>query len=244
MVGGNTLYSRSHQHTSASERNFLPLYGGVACLDFVNTVDCHGTLPDHDYFAPGYANMLDWFKHAQLVDGETETSLLRLAQKQPREAAAVRKRAQSLRAAIREIAIACVSGGTPTDEQLRTLNQEAHRASACGVFVADDRTLRWQWIRERELDSLLWPITRSAAELLTSDRLDRVRECAAAECQFLFQDASKNGSRRYCNAATCGNATRVRRFRAREVSGTLTEPCRAHVPHPNVASLAEATRDA
>jgi predicted RNA-binding Zn ribbon-like protein len=222
MVGGNTLYGRSHQQTAASERDFRPLCGGVACLDFVNTVDRHGSTPDDDYFAPGYANLLDWFEYAQLVDSDNATLLLRLAQKQPRDAAAIRKRAQFLRTAIRGIVVDLASGGTPSPGDLATLNAEVHRACACGSFVAVDQVLQWRWTRNRELDSLLWPIARSAAELLSGAHLVRVRQCAAEECELLFLDASKNGSRRFCSAASCGNATRVRRFRAHRETKAAT----------------------
>lgn len=222
MVAENTLYGRSHQHTAASERDLGPLCGGVACLDFVNTVDHHGATPGHDAFAPGYANLLAWFEHAQLADRDAANSLLRLAQKQPREAAAVRKRAQSLRAAIRGITIALIHGTTPPDGDLLTLNAEVQRACACGSFIVADHRLQWTWTPKRELDSMLWPIARSAADLLSDDRLARVRECAAEECSMLFLDTSKNGSRRFCSASTCGNATRVRRFRSRQEATTAT----------------------
>lgn len=215
MVDGNTLYGRSHQHTAATEREFLPLIGGVACLDFVNTVDRHGATPRHDAFAPGYANLLAWFEQARLLDGDTATSLLRLARKQPREAVAVRKRAQSLRTAIRDLTVACITGATPSDDALAIFNSEVHRALGCGGFVPGDRVLSWRWTATPELDAPLWPIARSAAGLLSGDRLARVRECAGDGCSMLFVDETRNRSRRFCSASGCGNATRVRRFRER-----------------------------
>jgi predicted RNA-binding Zn ribbon-like protein len=65
---------------------------------------------------------------------------------------------------------------------------------------------------------MLWPVVRSAAELLTSDELGRVRECAADNCAWLFLDRSKNRSRRWCDMAVCGNRDKVRRFRQRSRS--------------------------
>ncbi len=214
MPGDNTLYGRSHQHTAASGQEFRPLCGGIACLDFVNTFDPHHATPEHDAFAPGYANLLAWFAHAELVAEDATKPLLRLAQKQPREAVAVRKRAQVLRSAIRGITVACINGTAPVADDLDIFNDEVQRALANGGFVAGDRRLRWEWTRTRQLDSLLWPIARSAAGLLSGDELGRVRACAADDCAMLFLDTSKNGSRRFCSASGCGNATRVRRFRA------------------------------
>jgi len=223
MATDNTLYGRSHQHTAASGQVFRPLCGGIACLDFVNTVDRHDGTPEHDAFAPGYANLLAWFAHAELVNTEAAKPLLRLAQKQPREAAAVRKRAQALRSAIRGITVACINGTAPVADDLDIFNDEVHRALTNGSFVALDHRLRWEWTPTRHLDSLLWPIARSAASLLSGDQTGRVRECAANDCVMLFLDTSKNGSRRFCSASGCGNATRVRRFRAlRDETATPT----------------------
>jgi predicted RNA-binding Zn ribbon-like protein len=62
---------------------------------------------------------------------------------------------------------------------------------------------------------MLWPIARSAAELLASEELARVRECPGELCDDLFLDASRNGARRWCKMEVCGNRAKVKRFRQR-----------------------------
>jgi len=42
----------------------------------------------------------------------------------------------------------------------------------------------------------------------------RVRRCGNPHCSFLFRDTSRNGSRRWCDPAICGNLVKVRAFRA------------------------------
>ena len=42
----------------------------------------------------------------------------------------------------------------------------------------------------------------------------RVRRCGNPDCSFLFEDQSRNGSRRWCDAGLCGNLMKVRSFRA------------------------------
>ena len=50
------------------------------------------------------------------------------------------------------------------------------------------------------------------AELLTSGRLDRIRECPGLDgCGWLFYDTSRNGSRRWCSMEGCGNRAKGRR---------------------------------
>ncbi len=59
-------------------------------------------------------------------------------------------------------------------------------------------------------------IARSAAELLTSPSLARVRACGGESCGWLFLDTSRNRSRQWCDMADCGNVAKVRRFRDRQ----------------------------
>ena len=70
------------------------------------------------------------------------------------------------------------------------------------------------------LDTVLWPIAKSAADLLTSDRLACVRECAAQNCGWLFMDNSPNQRRRWCNMKICGNRAKARRHYERNRTST------------------------
>jgi predicted RNA-binding Zn ribbon-like protein len=68
--------------------------------------------------------------------------------------------------------------------------QHAHLALQAGGYA-------WKWAETDALEWLIWPVVRSAVELLTSPEVVRVKECAnAAGCGWLFLDRSKNGSRR------------------------------------------------
>jgi len=70
----------------------------------------------------------------------------------------------------------------------------------------------WVWKRTNaELDDVLAPVVESAAALLTSPDLSRVRECESETCGWLFIDRSRNRSRRWCDMTVCGNRAKVRR---------------------------------
>ena len=60
----------------------------------------------------------------------------------------------------------------------------------------------------------LWQLSENAAELLTSDKLGLLRECAKQDCRWLFLDTSKNHTRRWCDMKLCGNRMKARRFKA------------------------------
>ncbi len=73
----------------------------------------------------------------------------------------------------------------------------------------------WTWDDRYALDLVLWSVSRSAAELLTSGELSTLRQCGGEECGWLFLDPSRNHSRQWCDMRDCGNRAKVRRFRAR-----------------------------
>ena len=69
-------------------------------------------------------------------------------------------------------------------------------------------------------DRILWPVARSAGELLISDKLDRVRQCADDRgCGYLFVDTSRNRSRRWCSMESCGNRAKAHRHYQRQQKG-------------------------
>jgi len=84
-----------------------------------------------------------------------------------------------------------------------------------GRLVPGENSLQWIYAGGDDLDRVLWEVARSAARLLTSSQLSRVRPCAAADCGWWFLDDTKNASRRWCDMKICGNREKLRRFRER-----------------------------
>ena len=66
----------------------------------------------------------------------------------------------------------------PEPEDIATLGEAYLQAMAHSQIVPSSKGYSWAW-REREdaLDRPLWPIARSAVELLVSGDLRRVKEC-------------------------------------------------------------------
>jgi predicted RNA-binding Zn ribbon-like protein len=61
--------------------------------------------------------------------------------------------------------------------------------------------------------ALLGPISLAALEMLAGGHFERLKQCPNHECGWLFFDHSKNNSRRWCDMATCGNRSKVKRHR-------------------------------
>lgn len=59
-----------------------------------------------------------------------------------------------------------------------------------------------------------WTAARDYLDLLGSAP-DRIRKCASETCVLRFHDTSRNGTRRWCSMAACGNRAKASRHYAR-----------------------------
>jgi predicted RNA-binding Zn ribbon-like protein len=205
------------------ERRF-ELRGGVACLDFVNTVGWRLTDRPSEYLR-SYEDLLDWGRQAGLLAPVEAEGLSRRATLDPEGTEETLRRAIALREAIHRVISRSIAGEPQADggpsADLSALNRELSIAlSRLRVRSADD-AYTWGWDRggdegQTPLDSPLWPVVHSAAQLLTSEKLGRVKLCAGEGCGWVFLDESRNSSRRWCDSRDCGNRERVRRHLARK----------------------------
>ncbi|AYY12614.1 hypothetical protein EF847_07725 [Actinobacteria bacterium YIM 96077] len=69
------------------------------------------------------------------------------------------------------------------------------------------------------LDQVLAGLAREAVVVLR-DHADRIRECAAGDCQVIYLDTSRSGNRSWCSMMRCGNRNKVRQQRARQKRST------------------------
>ena len=195
----------------------LTLLGGWLCLDFANTADWHASDQPVEYLT-SYAELVAWSRHAGILAEEQGERLLKAAARCPADAAAVLQKALSLREAIYRIFSAISSGSRPPAADLAAFNAELGRSLACSRIALTAEGFAWDWNGgEDTLDRMLWPVVRDAAELLTSEELDRVGQCADDRCGWLFLDSSRNRSRRWCSMEDCGNRAKARRHYRRTV---------------------------
>jgi predicted RNA-binding Zn ribbon-like protein len=162
------------------------------------------------------------------------------AGRDPAIADGVLTRAKRLRASMRNIFFKLADGKQPTERDLGVLNFDlAASLSHARVWpTGADGGFAWGWAG-RNLDAPIWPITRSAADLLTSEtERGLVRECGADDCRWLFLDTTKNRSRQWCSMQSCGNRQKARRHYQRlrqsrggeEASGLASESARGARP--------------
>jgi predicted RNA-binding Zn ribbon-like protein len=192
----------------------LALLGGELCLDFTNTVEPRWEDQPHE-FLRSYADLLAWGQHAEILTREEAQHLQRDAQACPTEAAGVLEDAIFLRETLYEI-FAPIASEQPADAQaLAQLNAMLSPALARLQILPQQGAFVWEWRdSDSSLDRMLWPVLCSAAELLTSGQLDRLRQCPG--CGWLFVDGSRSRTRRWCDMRVCGNRAKARRHYARQ----------------------------
>jgi len=187
------------------------LVGGHPALDFINTVH-DWTVPEpHDYLSE-FADAVRFGEAAGLL---TRRDDFRLRRRTPHIELT---RLRDLRALLKRIFQVRLSGQAHSHVDLRKLSAdlaEAARATRLMAATRPRRSAEVPVIREINVeaagDSLLrLRIVETAVALLLSDAMRRVKACPT--CGWLFLDASKNRSRRWCSMDTCGAVAKARRY--------------------------------
>ena len=205
-----------------SEAETHRLIGGVLCLDFANTLNGHGKARGHEYLRD-YCDLVLWCRKAGSLPGRDAQSLVRAATRQPDKAAATFKRAIALRETLYRIFSAIACGGSPKATDLAELTQARSDALARSQIVRTAGGFVVAWADRIALDRMLWPITLSAADVLTSGDTSRIHQCAGEGCDWLFLDTSRNHMRRWCSMDECGNRAKSQRFLERKRRSGVSE---------------------
>lgn len=193
----------------------LSLVGGRPSLDFVNTEGGERNGPPERLAS--FDDLVAWSLHAGVRDEDEAGRLEELGRKRPGEASRVFDRAIELRESLYRIFLAAISGESPGRRDLEVLDRELAEAQAHLRVVPGEGRFVWRFVDgDDRLDRLLWEIVDDAADLLSSDDLERVKECHGRSCTWLFLDESRNRSRRWCDMGDCGNRAKARRYYRRK----------------------------
>lgn len=189
----------------------MSLVGGRPVLDFVNTVSDRSTGVPYDRIR-SFDDLVEWCVRVELF-GRTEAGRLAdAAAERPADADAALERARRLREALFELFSAEVEGRTPDGAALEVVNGVLTEGLRNRRLHPDAGGYCWTWSeRPQRLDWMLWPLAWSAAELLTSSDVARLKQCAQDDCRWIFLDLSRNRSRRWCTMEDCGNRAKARR---------------------------------
>ncbi len=186
---------------------------GWLCLDFANTVDWHASAHPVESIT-NFTDLLEWSKQVGIVSTEAADSLIHKGQEKAKEAQTTLHKARELREAIYQIFSNVTHQQPVSTTDLNILNKAVATMLYHSRLIPHNGGFTWDWDDNTDkLNYILWPIVRSAVDLMTSKALQRVGQCADEQgCGWLFWDSSRNRSRRWCDMKDCGNRAKVRRF--------------------------------
>ncbi len=188
--------------------------GGRLCLDFANTLSGGRARPTERLTS--YRELVAWGRQAGVLSDGDARHLARAAAQHPRDAARTLADAIALRETLYRIFAAGIEESPAAEADLGTLNAALSRALDHLRVTPRSRGFEWAWAAEEDaLDRMLWPVVRSAADVLVSEEVGEVRRCGGDNCDWLFLDTSRNHSRRWCDMRGCGNRAKARRYYAR-----------------------------
>jgi predicted RNA-binding Zn ribbon-like protein len=188
------------------------LDSGNLVLDFANTAEFHAS-EQPDERLNSYADLVSWAAAAGIISRQVVKALLSSSKENPKRAKKALQDALELREIIYSIFSALADDNPPRQKDLAEFNKFLSRSLNHARVMDAEETYTWGWDNmEASLDSLVWPVARETANLLTSPDMKRVGECADDRgCGFLFIDTSRNHSRRWCSMESCGNRAKAQR---------------------------------
>lgn len=188
----------------------IRLDGGNLSLDFVNTIHDRYEEPLEDYLH-NYLDLIIWAHFAQAINSSQKNRLLQRGRENQGKADQVYKDSIQLREAIYQCLVSLINRDEVPPVNMQVINQWLSKAFSNLELTQLDDSLVLDWRAENfGLESVLWPIIQSFADLVTSDDRDRIKQCS--NCGWLFVDKSKNKSRRWCSMETCGNRVKAQRY--------------------------------
>ena len=185
---------------------------GNLVLDFVNSAEFHAS--DHpDEMLESYTDLLSW-SHAAGILTQNEVKDLQLhTEKNAKRAAERLNSVLALRELLYRMLSAAASHEAIDVSDLSGFNQYLSEALLHSRISPSEDQFTWSWDPDgNPSDRIQWMLVREAANLITSDEIKRVGECADDRgCGYLFIDTSRNHSRRWCSMENCGNRAKAQR---------------------------------
>lgn len=192
------------------------LSGGALCLDFANTWENQSD-PSSDRLRDHPRLVAFGRQTGCLTEGDAAV-LSRIAIADEESAAVALAFGRELRHRIYRI-FSSRAGGRPVPaEDIDRIGAVLRDALSHRRLEPRDGGFVWRWTGAEtgDLRAPIWPVIESAVTLLTSEELGRVRECDADNCNWLFLDRSRAGTRRWCSMNSCGNRAKARRHYRRQ----------------------------
>ncbi len=205
------------------DKHRFELEGGTVALDFVNTVSGMRASPSPRDRLQGYPDLVYWAEQVALVDAKRAAALYALAEKEPERAGLAFALAIREREALHDVTLAAVDGRPTPEAALEIVNAWIADALVHRRFrIKGPGKFEPALVDDGDLLAVLRPVALDAAELLEHEISDGLvgvcEERLVGRCAWLFVDATRNHSRRFCSMKDCGNRAKQRRHYQRAKS--------------------------
>lgn len=204
----------------ATARPTFAFVGERLWLDFVNS---ELSSRNNDALID-FESLVQWLEAASILDGERAGGIRRRAIQQPAGATASLIDARRVRASLRALAERGQASDRIRLDALSEINRVLGRSAGTRrVDIRNDGSFGRSFVPVGDaFAGLVIPIVESAADALIAGELARVRRCADGRCARVFFDTTKNGRRRWCDMATCGNRAKAARHREKVRNSDLS----------------------
>jgi predicted RNA-binding Zn ribbon-like protein len=174
---------------------------------FANTFDVESGRED----LASAAALQSWLAERGLLEGHATASEADLRQ------------ALQLREALRSLLLTNNGAGADA-EAIEVLNRCARSAQMSVVFGSDGSGHLQP--RAPGVDGALGRLLTIIAEAMANGTWKRLKGCRAQRCRFAFFDRSKNRGGSWCAMNVCGNRTKARTYRRRQVGAATADAAR------------------
>ncbi|HVF99204.1 MAG TPA: ABATE domain-containing protein, partial [Chloroflexia bacterium] len=157
------------------------------CIHFANLVVWRASEHPVDQLT-GIDMLLRFARWAGIFDDEELEFVKQRAEENPAEAQAALERARVAREAIYRTLLASANHLQAAPPDIALLNDAVAEAQAQVHLAPTGEAGRYEWRWKSEtpqFDMVLWAAARSAAELLTSEELKKVKSCPGEGCAYL-----------------------------------------------------------
>ena len=206
-----TKHRRPAREPRALPVRLVPAGSQALCLAYANSL-CWRGLPKPTETLCGLTDLLAWCSnHGVVVD----PAFVRWSLARPQAAQAVFAEAIAIRETLYRVLCALSIGARIASADLRALNDAMARTPPRTRIAELAQGYGWRLQAGGEAAystaTLLAAVLWSASDLIVGEHVASVRQCANAACRWLFLDASRSGSRRWCDMRSCGNRAKARR---------------------------------
>lgn len=189
--------------TKDQRRLGFPFRSGSVALDFVATV-AKRDMADRDMLVD------DDSLHTWLYVAGLPPALEPLAEGRLSEA-------RELREALNRLTRSRVDGVRPLVRDIGILNTAASYGPPSPSLAHDGVNISLP--APVDVRNVLAIVARDAVELFSGPFHDRIRRCLGHDCSLYFVDRSRQGNRRWCSMASCGEKASSRAYRERTRQG-------------------------